>query len=82
MELSNTIWLTCYFVVLLGLSGYGLHRYLMVYLFLKNSRNKPEPLRRFERLPTVTVSTDGTLVPVECASAAARMLGVREFSSD
>lgn len=55
MELSSTIWLTCYFVVLLGLSGYGLHRYVMVYLFLKNSKNKPEPLRKFDELPVVTV---------------------------
>ena len=55
MELSSTIWLTCYFIVLLGLSGYGLHRYTMVYLFLKYSRNKPEPLREFDELPMVTV---------------------------
>ncbi len=55
MELSSTIWLTCYFVVLLGLSGYGLHRYVMVYLFLKNSKKKPEPLSKFEELPVVTV---------------------------
>ena len=27
----------------------------MVYLFLKNSRNKPEPLGRFDELPVVTV---------------------------
>jgi cellulose synthase/poly-beta-1,6-N-acetylglucosamine synthase-like glycosyltransferase len=55
MELSSTIWLTCYFVVLLGLSGYGLHRYVMVYLFLKNSKKKPEPLSKFDELPVVTV---------------------------
>ena len=55
MELSSTIWRICYFVVLIGLSGYGVHRYIMVYLFLKNSKKKPEPLEKFAELPMVTV---------------------------
>jgi cellulose synthase/poly-beta-1,6-N-acetylglucosamine synthase-like glycosyltransferase len=32
-----------------------LHRYVIVYLFLKNRRRAPEPARRFEHLPRVTV---------------------------
>jgi len=54
-SLGNTIWTICYFVVLFGLSLYGLHRYVIVYLFLKNRRNAPQPLSSFESLPVVTV---------------------------
>src|SRR5271156_2588737 len=54
-SLGNTIWTFCYFVVLFGLSLYGLHRYVIVYLFLKN-RNKPGlPLTSFKDLPRITV---------------------------
>ena len=55
MELSVTIRLICYFVVLLGLSGYGIHRYILVYLFLKNSKQKLEPQSEFDELPMVTI---------------------------
>ena len=41
--------------VLLGLSLYGLHRYVIVYLYLKNKKNVPVPARQFEQLPRVTV---------------------------
>jgi cellulose synthase/poly-beta-1,6-N-acetylglucosamine synthase-like glycosyltransferase len=54
-SLGNTIWTICYFVVLFGLSLYGLHRYVIVYLYLKNRRNKPEPLSQFTQLPRITV---------------------------
>ena len=54
-SLGTTIWTICYFVVLFGLSLFGLHRYVIVYLFLKNRRRKPEPLGHFEQLPRVTV---------------------------
>ena len=53
--LGNTIWTICYFVVLFGLSLYGLHRYVIVYLFLKNRKNVPQPVSTFEKLPRVTV---------------------------
>ena len=54
-SLGNNIWTFCYFVVLFGLSLYGLHRYVIVYLFLKN-RNKPGlPLGSFKELPRITV---------------------------
>ncbi len=53
--LGNTIWTLCYCVVLLGLSLYGLHRYVIVYLFLKNRRNAPQPVATYEQLPRVTV---------------------------
>ncbi len=49
------VWTFCYLSVLLGLSGYGLHRYFIVYLFLKNRNRPPLPLAHFEELPVVTV---------------------------
>jgi cellulose synthase/poly-beta-1,6-N-acetylglucosamine synthase-like glycosyltransferase len=54
-SLGNTIWTICYFVVLFGLSLYGLHRYVIVYLFLKNRNKPPQPLATFDKLPKVTV---------------------------
>ncbi len=47
-----------YFAVLAALSFYGLHRYLLVYLYRKYARGPdPEPAARFdaEQLPAVTV---------------------------
>src|SRR4051812_14862744 len=51
----NFIWTFCYLSVLIGLSAYGLHRYFIVYLFLKNRRRVPQPLARFDELPVITV---------------------------
>ena len=51
----NVIWTICYLSVLIGLSAYGLHRYFIVYLFLKNRRRVPEPMGHFAELPVVTV---------------------------
>lgn len=51
----DVIWTICYLSVLVGLSAYGLHRYFIVYLFLKNRRRVPEPSARFAELPAVTV---------------------------
>ena len=49
------IWTICYLSVLFGLSAYGIHRYFIIYLFLKNRTNVPVPVRRFEQLPKVTM---------------------------
>src|SRR5207253_9421794 len=49
------IWTICYLSVLVGLSAYGLHRYFIIYLFLKNRKREPVPAGRFEQLPVVTV---------------------------
>ncbi len=54
-SLGNTIWTICYFIVLSGLSLYGLHRYVIVYLYLKNRNRPPLPLATFEKLPRITV---------------------------
>src|SRR3954470_2684355 len=49
------IWTVCYLSVLLGLSAYGVHRYFIIYLFLKH-RNRPvQPKSHFEDLPVVTM---------------------------
>jgi len=45
-----------YFVVLILLAGYGLHRYTLVYLYYKKKKNRTlEPTDKFGDLPRVTV---------------------------
>ena len=45
-----------YFVVLIWLATYGIHRYTLVYLYYKNKKNcTSEPEKRFADLPRVTV---------------------------
>lgn len=51
----HVIWSLCYLSVLLGLSAYGIHRYCIIYLFLKNRRKHVEPSQMFTSLPRVTV---------------------------
>lgn len=49
------LWYCSYFLVLIGLSGYGFHRLMILGLYLKHSRKRPEPSKRFDELPLVTV---------------------------
>lgn len=49
------LWITLYFLVLIGLSGYGFHRLMILTLYLRHSRNRPEPKTHFKELPLVTV---------------------------
>ncbi len=44
-----------YFTILVILSIYGLHRYYLVYLYLKNRHKAPRPQKSFEELPRVTI---------------------------
>ena len=45
-----------YFVVLILLASYGVHRYVLVYLYYKNRKNRTTaPTANFEDLPRVTV---------------------------
>lgn len=44
-----------YFTILVILSIYGLHRYYLTYLYLKNRHKAPRPQENFEQLPRVTV---------------------------
>src|ERR1700732_2719923 len=54
-SLGHVIWTICYLSVLIGLSAYGVHRYFIIYLFLKNRRRELTPALRFEQLPKVTM---------------------------
>src|SRR5262249_12123905 len=51
----DLIWTLSYLSVLIGLSGYGLHRYFIIYQFLKNRNRAPQPLALLLGLPSVTV---------------------------
>jgi cellulose synthase/poly-beta-1,6-N-acetylglucosamine synthase-like glycosyltransferase len=45
-----------YFTVLIILASYGIHRYVLVYMYYKNRKNRTEqPASRFAELPRVTV---------------------------
>jgi cellulose synthase/poly-beta-1,6-N-acetylglucosamine synthase-like glycosyltransferase len=45
-----------YFIVLVLLAAYGMHRYQLVYLYYKHRKNKvTEPASRFAELPRVTI---------------------------
>src|SRR5881409_4352287 len=54
-SLVHIIWTVCYLSVLIGLSTYGVHRYFIIYLYLKNRKRAPVPAGHFEKLPRVTV---------------------------
>ena len=62
------IWTICYLSVLVGLSAYGVHRYFIIYLFLKNRKRAPVPAGRFEQLPVVTVQLPATPESVTTAT--------------
>ena len=49
------IWTICYLSVLVGLSAYGVHRYFIIYLFLKYRKRPTLPVGHFEKLPKVTM---------------------------
>ncbi|MBK1791846.1 glycosyltransferase family 2 protein [Persicirhabdus sediminis] len=53
--MMEVIWYVSYFLVLIGLSGYGFHRLMIWFLYWKHSRQRPEPKKHFDELPVVTV---------------------------
>src|SRR5215813_1004912 len=55
MTRVEVLFLATYFLVLLVLSVYGSHRYVMAYLYYKYKGNRPAPRTKFERLPRVTI---------------------------
>lgn len=55
MDWPQIVWITCYVLVLLGLSVYGSHRFVMLYLYWKHREDAPEAVGRFKELPLVTV---------------------------
>jgi cellulose synthase/poly-beta-1,6-N-acetylglucosamine synthase-like glycosyltransferase len=54
-EVGTLLWTISYFIVVLGLSAYGIHRYSIIYLYFKNRHRKPAAASRFAELPVVTV---------------------------
>src|SRR6202167_1516843 len=44
-----------YFTILIILSIYGIHRYCLVYLYMKNRGKAPKPQGQFADLPRITV---------------------------
>ena len=45
-----------YFIVMTVLAGYGIHRYVLVYMYYRNRKNRTtEPTTHFDELPRVTV---------------------------
>jgi cellulose synthase/poly-beta-1,6-N-acetylglucosamine synthase-like glycosyltransferase len=55
MSLLGALILTAYFAVLIVLAIFGLHRYLMVYLYYKHPKHGPAPDRGLAGSPRVTV---------------------------
>src|ERR1700720_524569 len=55
MTVVEGLFLGTYFLVLLILSVYGSHRYVMAYLYYKYKGNLAAPLRRWAPLPRVTI---------------------------
>ncbi|MDQ2868411.1 MAG: glycosyltransferase family 2 protein [Verrucomicrobiota bacterium] len=53
--MGHLFWTICYLSVLCGLSAYGIHRYVIIYLFLKYRKCTPQPAGHFVQLPVVTV---------------------------
>lgn len=51
----NFIWLIAYFLVLIGMSGYGFHRLMMVVLYIVHRKDVPKPAGQWDELPVVTV---------------------------
>jgi cellulose synthase/poly-beta-1,6-N-acetylglucosamine synthase-like glycosyltransferase len=55
MEALHVVGTIIYFTVLVCLSGYGLHRYWMIFLYLRHRREVPQPAGQLADLPKVTV---------------------------
>jgi cellulose synthase/poly-beta-1,6-N-acetylglucosamine synthase-like glycosyltransferase len=55
MTWVELFFLATYFLVLVILSVYGSHRYVMAYLYYKYKGNLPAPKGRFQTLPRVTI---------------------------
>ncbi|HUC07932.1 MAG TPA: hypothetical protein VMR96_07555, partial [Solirubrobacterales bacterium] len=55
MTTLEWFFLATYFAVLVVLSLYGSHRYVMAFLYYKYKGNLPTPAGRFTELPRVTI---------------------------
>src|SRR5260221_4296103 len=52
---GTLLWTTCYFIVLFGMSLFGIHRYFIIFLYFRNRHRAPQPPLRFSQLPMVNV---------------------------
>ncbi|MCZ6515566.1 MAG: glycosyl transferase family 2, partial [Acidobacteria bacterium] len=55
MNLLEPAVLISYFTVLVVLAVYGVHRYYLTYLYIRNRHRLPRPQGTFHRLPRLTV---------------------------
>ena len=55
MEIIHLVGTIIYFTMLVGLSVYGCHRYVMIYLYYRYRQKTPQPTGHFDTLPMVTV---------------------------
>ncbi|QQL46360.1 glycosyltransferase [Sulfuriroseicoccus oceanibius] len=55
MNWETIIWIISYAIVLVGLCSYGIHRYTLIYLYWKHSKQEPKPAKKWDELPVVTV---------------------------
>src|SRR5205809_2892 len=55
MQVIHLLGTIVYFAMLVGLSCYGVHRYLMIFLYYKYRKETPKPVGSFAELPQVTV---------------------------
>jgi cellulose synthase/poly-beta-1,6-N-acetylglucosamine synthase-like glycosyltransferase len=54
-QLLQTIGAVTYFIMLTGLSCYGLHRFWMLYLYYRHRHDRPQPAGQWTGLPRVTI---------------------------
>src|SRR5664279_3138923 len=55
MQTLHWIGTVIYFAMLIFLSCYGLHRYWMIFLYLRHRKETLQPVARLSELPKVTV---------------------------
>jgi len=54
-EFTQSVFMSIYTFVLIMVSIYGFHRYVLVWLYYRHRKNPPKPLSRFDELPPVTI---------------------------
>jgi cellulose synthase/poly-beta-1,6-N-acetylglucosamine synthase-like glycosyltransferase len=54
-SIAQSAFLTLYVSLLVVVSFYGMHRYIIVYLYYRHRKNVPQPAGHFDALPHVTV---------------------------
>jgi cellulose synthase/poly-beta-1,6-N-acetylglucosamine synthase-like glycosyltransferase len=54
-DLANALFMSIYTLSLLMVSVYGLHRYVLVFLYYRHHHKEPRPQGTFQELPPVTV---------------------------